>query len=393
MSRDELHSEIHPEELIAKAATRALTEGEAADLDAHLRRCPACALHVNLRGEIARAMAPTESDHEIAARAVQRLLDASGTPPVAQAARRRSAPAVARVAIVVAVVLATSVAAAGFVWRARVRSAEAPAAAPARSTSAKATRAMGPRPGAVDVPAEPVAPAPVAEIAPAAEAAPVAEIAPAVEAAPTTPAALALALAAAPTAPAVDRRAAALDAGRGGGAVAGRAFAAPVEPPVAEAPAIEARAAAAPPAPVVDETAREAAPAAPTETAGALFETAERAKRAGDAKEAERAFARLATAFAGSREEIAARPLRGQILLDDLGRPEDALASFQRYLRDRPTGVLAEEARAGRAEALRQLGRTTEEADAWRDLMAHHPRSVYAARARDRLSKLTGARE
>jgi TolA-binding protein len=131
-------------------------------------------------------------------------------------------------------------------------------------------------------------------------------------------------------------------------------------------------------------------PPAPTETPARVFQAAERARRSGDATEADRLYGQLATDFPRSREEIAARALHGQLLLDELGRAEEALAWFDAYLRAAPRGALAEEARAGRAEAFGRLARRDEEAAAWSDLLASHPGSLHGARARARLAALVG---
>jgi tetratricopeptide (TPR) repeat protein len=119
-----------------------------------------------------------------------------------------------------------------------------------------------------------------------------------------------------------------------------------------------------------------------------VFQAAERARRRGDATEADRLYGQLASDFPRSREEIAARALHGQLLLDELGRAEEALAWFDAYLRAAPRGALAEEARAGRAEAFGRLARRDEEVAAWRDLLAAHPASLFAARAQQRLAAL-----
>jgi outer membrane protein assembly factor BamD (BamD/ComL family) len=122
--------------------------------------------------------------------------------------------------------------------------------------------------------------------------------------------------------------------------------------------------------------------------AAQLFGAAERARGDGDWEEARHLFGALASRFRGTREELTARVLRGQMLLDALDEPAAALRAFELYLRDEPTGALAEEALVGRAQALRRLGRAADEAEAWRELLALHPRSVHAEVARERLDAL-----
>jgi len=104
--------------------------------------------------------------------------------------------------------------------------------------------------------------------------------------------------------------------------------------------------------------------------------------------DASRAFADLGRRYPGSREEIVGRALYGQLLLDHLGESERALAMFERYLAAEPSGVLADEARLGRAQALRRLGRPDEERAACLDLLRAHPGSVHAGAARTCLEKL-----
>jgi TolA-binding protein len=124
--------------------------------------------------------------------------------------------------------------------------------------------------------------------------------------------------------------------------------------------------------------------------AASLFANAESARRRGFVAEAERLFRELSARFPGSREEIASRALFGQLLLDDLRKPQQALPLFDRYLADQPTGALAEEAAVGRAQALERLGRVPDAHAAWRDFLDRHPDSVHAELARRRLAA-TGA--
>jgi len=104
--------------------------------------------------------------------------------------------------------------------------------------------------------------------------------------------------------------------------------------------------------------------------------------------DAGRAFTDLGRRYPGSREEIVGRALYGQLLLDQLGEPRRALTMFERYLAADPSGALAEEARLGRAQALRRLGQPHEERSAWLELMREHPGSVHVAAARTRLAAL-----
>jgi TolA-binding protein len=339
--------DLHPEELLARFGRGSLGPDEAADLRAHVDRCPACALQLELRDDVARAFAPTDVDYEIGARAVARFAESQAQEPRRAAAAlslaRERPPRLVRIALVVAILLGSGVAASALVLGTRGRLwgvATPPAETPAPPQTTSRVRAAR-RPEARDL----------------AAATPLDATKPAPELEPAT--------------------------------VSPKAAVPPVrrERPAEAAPTLEATTVE-PPAAVVPTT-----PAPPAPRAPELFVAAERARRQGDAREARRLYGLLAAAFPGSREEIAARVLAGQTLLDELGEPAAALASFERYLRDEPGGPLAEEARVGRAQALGRLGRATEEADAWSELLARHPRSLQAELARRRLAALAGRAE
>jgi TolA-binding protein len=335
-----MRDDLHPEELLARFGRVPLGADEVADLTAHLERCPACALQLELRDDVARAFAPMDVDYEIAARAVANVVASDAIE------RRRAAPwsslgsnhrphRFARVAIVVAILLGSGVGAAavllgtrGHWWRVAPPPREAP---PVATTRARGTR----RPPRTELAAAtpPLEPAPVPRN---------------VEAPPPR-----------------------------------RARPATEEAPVAPAETVAAPAATPPPL----------TPAPPAPRAPELFAAAEDARRGGDAREARRLYGLLAVAFPASRETLAARVLLGQTLLDELGEPAAALASFERYLADASDGPLAEEARVGRAQALWRLGRAAEEANAWTELLARHPHSLQAELARRRLAALTGRAE
>jgi TolA-binding protein len=125
----------------------------------------------------------------------------------------------------------------------------------------------------------------------------------------------------------------------------------------------------------------------PGASADQLFADANRARRAGDVPLALRRYADLRRAYPGSREELTARVVVGDLLLAE-GPTRDALASFDSYLAASPTGTLAEEALVGRASALMRLGRRDDERAAWTRLLREHPDSVQGARARRRLAEL-----
>ncbi|HEX4407103.1 MAG TPA: tetratricopeptide repeat protein [Polyangia bacterium] len=164
--------------------------------------------------------------------------------------------------------------------------------------------------------------------------------------------------------------------------------------PRASAPApvvVPAPAPAAEPAEPVEappvRVARARVEAAPTLTADALFADANRARRAGDYPRALRRYTELRRAYPGSRQEMTARVVVGDLQLEE-GPARAALASFDSYLAANPQGTLAEEARVGRAVALMRLGRRDEEREAWGQLLREHPNSVQRERARRRLAEL-----
>ena len=358
MRGDLVRDELHPEELLAKASRGALDAHEAADLRAHCARCPACALQIELRGEIESALAPTALEYEIGARAVERLLGSRQLEAARAAARehgpRRGPRLATRVALVLALVLGTSVIASAFVlgtrgrlWDVAEPDREEPRARAghARHAGSASVRAQvnGSEPKSLDDAPRP-APPPTASL-------------------PVV------------SAPSVA-----------------------VAPPAVAPPAVGLPPAIVPPPPVI--------PARPTwrrgtltasdvrgaeEGAAAIFGAAERAREDGEFVEARRLYGQLASRYRGTREERSARVLSGQMLLDDLDEPAAALRAFDGYLRDEPGGTLAEEAVVGRAQALRRLGRADAEAAAWNDLLVRYPRSVHAELARERLAGLVPA--
>ena len=129
------------------------------------------------------------------------------------------------------------------------------------------------------------------------------------------------------------------------------------------------------------------AAAQPSASAAQMFADANRARRSGDYSEALAGYRQLARQFPGSREEITGRMIVGELLLARHA-PAEALRQFDSYLGASPGGTLAEEARVGRAAALEALDRSSDERDAWQELLRKHPASVHAQRAKDRLNQL-----
>jgi tetratricopeptide (TPR) repeat protein len=147
------------------------------------------------------------------------------------------------------------------------------------------------------------------------------------------------------------------------------------------------------PEPVVREPPLSATPALPLAVlrerrAEALFAraNAERAARRND--EALADYAQLERAFPRTRNALASRISRAD-LLRRMDQPQQALEVYQGYLGAQPDGALAEEARAGIAVSYQRLGREEQERAAWQELLDHHSGSLHARRARARLQALS----
>jgi TolA-binding protein len=331
--------ELHPDELLRRVSHDRITLAGRADLSAHIVRCPACALEVGVRGDAARAGISSEQDHAIAARIVERVL-ASKEPAHALPAGARWRGRLARAAVVALLLTSTAVGAAVIAVRLNDRR----PASPARDAqTTPPTIAASPRSHRARE-AIPYAPIPTAPEPPTMD--------------PPAPA---------NTMPAFRPH-------------AGESAARPrVSAPIADAPTA-APAALQPPA--------LGGSAAGPGGAAVILTRAEAARAARCFGDAARLYQELAARFPDSREEIVARVLHGQLLLDEMHDAPAALRSFERYLASEPAGSLAEEARLGRAQALQRAGARDEERAAWEDLLRRHPASVYAAAARERLATL-----
>lgn len=132
----------------------------------------------------------------------------------------------------------------------------------------------------------------------------------------------------------------------------------------------------------------QAQPHAPSrvEDAATLFRAANAARREGAFDRAKRLYGELIARYPNSDEARLSRVSLGKLLLEK-GDPSDAEREFGKYLKD-GKGELAEEALVSRAESLQKLGKTDAERSTWQRLLAEHPNSVYAARAKQRLEAL-----
>lgn len=150
-----------------------------------------------------------------------------------------------------------------------------------------------------------------------------------------------------------------------------------IEPIAREAPRVEPEVPV--PAPAIE--APEPEPPSP----GEMLAQANAARREGERASAVRLYRRLQSVHPRSTEAAISRVTLGRLLLDGADDPAGALREFDRYLAQSRHRVLEEEARVGRALSLQRLGRRDEERRAWRDLLDHHPDTLYAERARARL--------
>jgi hypothetical protein len=341
--------ELHPDELLAREASSTLTPREWADLSAHLARCPACALERAARREAAAVRTPSDLDHAIAARVVGRIL-AGQNRELGPPKRRRAwgGRRLAYAALVLLLVSGTAMAGVALVVQIRQREQRENDRLESEGRRSPPVRLAPKRHRTAHASAEAAEPEEVEAAVPPAEPAPAAieRTSPPIEIAPA-------------------RRTGPVRSETGGRSVAvSRHRSSP-----GGSPARAQR---------------------PPGDAATLLGQAEEAESAGRVADASRLYSDLGRWFLGTREEIVARALHGQLLLDRLGSPVRALAQFEGYLLAEPAGTLAEEARLGRARALERLGRASEERSAWRELLRAHPRSVHAAGARARLAALDG---
>jgi len=132
----------------------------------------------------------------------------------------------------------------------------------------------------------------------------------------------------------------------------------------------------------VDPPAHEAERAPRAASPGVLLSRAERAKGLGRAERAAALYRRILREAPRGREAEMARLGLARLLLEDLDAPERALEQFDAYLARYPEGLLRPEAQVGRAEALGQAGRISEERRAWRDVLDNDPEGAAADLAR-----------
>lgn len=132
--------------------------------------------------------------------------------------------------------------------------------------------------------------------------------------------------------------------------------------------------------------AREHAPLPPQErTPSAYYERANALRREGRRAEAVAVYEELRSRFPGTAAARNATYSIGELSLQSLGRPQEALRAFEEYLAQ-PGGAVRQEAMLGRIEALRRLGRGEAERRAIEDYLARYPDGVGSESLRARLS-------
>lgn len=373
-------SNLHPEELLDKDASGALSDAERALLEAHLSRCAACRFERAARADFAAEVGAADRGDEPYSSELLALALQSGATPGGRAPEPPVVDENAREGDDETESAPREVRRTSSPRRRRWSVWLVAAAATLAATAAVA----GPRGGArlllgvvgIDLEAAETAPPSSLPRAPAHTAAPIAPPPPVVPApAPT---------------------AAIIDTGDTQTSALSVPPTAPVPPPRATSVSVSTppRVAATPPAPAPPAVSSPSVlspepvavvppPAPPAPGAAALFDEANDARRAGRYARAIELLRELQARHPASREAQASHATLGRLLLDR-GDPAGALASFDAYRRGGPA-ALDESVMIGRATALDRLGRTNEARAAWGDLLSAFPRSPYAAHARGRV--------
>ena len=120
-------------------------------------------------------------------------------------------------------------------------------------------------------------------------------------------------------------------------------------------------------------------------SAASLFAQASHLRDRNRVDEAIAVFRKLQQLYPKTRESRVSFALAGRMLLDR-GRPAQALAQFDQHLAY--GGEASQEALAGRATALGQMGRVSTERETWQKLLDSYPGTVYASQARERLAQM-----
>jgi tetratricopeptide (TPR) repeat protein len=122
-----------------------------------------------------------------------------------------------------------------------------------------------------------------------------------------------------------------------------------------------------------------------------LLQRANRLRAEGSFRAAADTYAQVFDRYPRSLSAYAAQVAAASIALEHLDKPEQARRLFDGALRAHPHGALDLEARQGLCLALRELGRSAEEARSLRALIQEHRGSPAARRAAARLAALLTA--
>jgi tetratricopeptide (TPR) repeat protein len=120
-------------------------------------------------------------------------------------------------------------------------------------------------------------------------------------------------------------------------------------------------------------------------SAASLFAQASSLRDRNRVDESIAVFRKLQQLFPKTRESRISFAVAGRMLLDR-GRPAQALVQFDQHLAY--GGEASQEALAGRATALGQMGRLSAERESWQRLLDSYPGTVYASEARERLAQM-----
>jgi tetratricopeptide (TPR) repeat protein len=397
-------AELHPEDLLDRAARGVLTGDERARLDEHLRGCAACRLELEMRAEFAMELQAAEraahakllegalalsgvmhQAREVAPDAPPRVdaLKKSDTP--APRVKRRAAPKRLTLILVAAALSFAGGALARFpagrifanlTGQAAESGALGTPAVPAMASKSAALAPSGHSPApslaaSADAPTAPVDTASTANVAPLLAPSSSALVpSSALSGRPDRPSTLPPPQQL-PTSQSVAGSTAGIHAEATKGHLAASA-------PLVSAPELV------PPAPA-EPSAAASTSAFPT-TAAQLFDEASRARRAGEHAKARALYTQLLEQHAASAEANTARVALARVELD-AGHGARALALFEQYLASGER-ALREEAMVGRARALLALGRVQEEREAWRTLLSTFPATLHRERAEARIATI-----
>ena len=101
-----------------------------------------------------------------------------------------------------------------------------------------------------------------------------------------------------------------------------------------------------------------------------------------------KAYGDLIDTYSSSAQARAALVSMGNIQLENLKKPRAALRAFDAYLARDEKGTIAREASFGRANALRALGKSSQERAALEAFLRDYPDSILAQRVKTRLDEI-----